>query len=91
MFAYADLPFDVIHHVCSAVKAIDGKTLLTLSMVDRQTRTTCIPFLFMEIVYDHKYYTSDTPAWDGFEQSVEALLANETTKAAIKCVAPLSI
>jgi len=87
MLTYTDLPFDVIHYICSAVKVIDGKTLLALSMVDRQTRTACIPFLFMEIIYDHQYYKSEIP-WDGLEQSAEALLANETIKAAIRCVAP---
>jgi len=67
MTTYSTLPFDVIHHICSMVWASGNKSLSALSLVDRRTRATCIPFLFMEVVYDRSW-SENNLLWDGFEQ-----------------------
>ena len=43
----------------------------------------CIPFLFKEVVYEC-YWDENALPWDGFEQSVEALLSNEVIKTTIR-------
>jgi hypothetical protein len=81
MVTYSDLPFDIIHHLCSIVWALaEGKSLLmALSLVDNQTRAACIPFLFMEVKRGAKEVD-----WDGCEPGLNALLANEAIRRAIK-------
>jgi hypothetical protein len=83
MLTYSDLPFDIIDHLCSVIWATDGKGLFALSLVDRRTRSACIPLLFSEIIFDQQWGETGVP-WNGFEANIEALLANERIMEAVK-------
>lgn len=85
MTTYSNLPFDIIHYLCSVVATVDRGLLKRLSVVDKRTRAASIPILFRSVAFKPRWERDQRP-WDGVESRLKALIENEDIMNAVRCV-----
>jgi hypothetical protein len=83
MPTYSQLPYDILHQLCTIIREIDFDTLKEFSQVDKRTRSAAVPILFHAIGFREQWSEKNTP-WKGVQEVADALLGNKDALAAIR-------
>jgi hypothetical protein len=87
MPTYSELPYDILHQLCTLIREIDFNTLKVFSQVDKRTHSAAVPILFHSIGFRQEWEETDTP-WKGVQEVADAILGDNEALAAIRFVPP---
>jgi hypothetical protein len=87
MPTYSELPYDILHQLCTHIREIDFDTLKVFSQVDKRTHSVVVPILFHSISFRQHWRDTDTP-WKGVQEVADAILSNKEALAAIRFALP---
>jgi hypothetical protein len=87
MPTYSELPYDILHQLCTLTGEIDFDALKVFSQVDKRTHSAAVPILFRAIGFRQQWGEDGTP-WEGVQDVADALLSNKEALAAIRFASP---